>query len=171
MESISIVTSLISIYCALYFISQNTEVEDQTKLSEEMKVVLFLLILTSNMCFFTYWSACMFIELKAQLRTKFSKLYLILCLCGKVQKFEDEIKVQKEVEEHEILRERVLKSLKNVKDSYEQKAVILDKNKVERLEDYLTVIWQQIGVQETVQLDEKSKKRKERVKKGRNKVF
>jgi len=34
-------------------------------------------------------------------------------------KFEDEIKVQKEVEEHEILRERVLKSLKNVKDSFE----------------------------------------------------
>jgi len=56
-----------------------------------MKFVLFLLILSANLLFFSYWTALMFLELRNQIRTKFKNIYLIVCLCGRSEKLEMEI--------------------------------------------------------------------------------
>lgn len=72
MELLSIVTSLISVYCALYFIQDVSESESEEKkdsdnsitLSEPAKLLFFMVILTSNMAFFVYWVISMYFELK-----------------------------------------------------------------------------------------------------------
>ena len=72
MELLSIVTSLISVYCALYFIQDVSERESEVKkdtdtsitLSEPIKLLFFMIILISNMAFFVYWIISMYFELK-----------------------------------------------------------------------------------------------------------
>ena len=72
MELLSIVTSLISVYCALYFIQDVSESESEVKkdtdtsitLSEPIKLLFFMIILISNMAFFVYWIISMYFELK-----------------------------------------------------------------------------------------------------------
>ena len=65
METLSLMTSILTIYCGLYFLadasaasSENTE--SSVKLSEPSKVFFFLCIIFSNTLFFVYWARMMY---------------------------------------------------------------------------------------------------------------
>jgi hypothetical protein len=73
MELLSLITSMLSIYCGLYFIADISESEDSETssnsqnhvyLTTSSKVFFFFVILMSNLVFFTYWAAMMAMELK-----------------------------------------------------------------------------------------------------------
>ena len=87
MEMLSIITSILTVYCGLYFLSDNPEVYNSSddsvssadnglRLSTATKFILFLVILISNLVFFSYWTYKMLSEIKNLLRSKFKKLYL-----------------------------------------------------------------------------------------------
>lgn len=91
LEMISLLTSSLSIYCGFFFISSIPEadmaslpavVKGGIALSDNMKLILFMIILISNVCFFGYWAFKMFQEMKATFIKKAEKIYLLLCLCG-----------------------------------------------------------------------------------------
>ena len=97
MEILSLLTSMLSIYCGLFFISDvSSRSSDQEKqegemvLNEHTKIFFFAVILISNLCFFLYWGIMMYLEIKNMLRSKFSKLYLFCCLCGNMRRLDKE---------------------------------------------------------------------------------
>lgn len=51
-----------------------------------MKIVMFLMILFSNLTFFTYWLYKMYVEVRIVLLKKSEKVYLYLFLCGVKEK-------------------------------------------------------------------------------------
>ena len=59
-------------------------------LSEEVKMVFFLLILVSNLCFFIHWAMKFYHEMKLIVLLKMGKIYLLFCLCNDQQKLERE---------------------------------------------------------------------------------
>ena len=82
MEMLSIITSILTVYCGLYFLSDNPEVYNSSddsvssadnglRLSTATKYILFLVILISNLVFFSYWAYKMLGEVKNLFRTKF----------------------------------------------------------------------------------------------------
>lgn len=110
LESISIVTQLITIYCGFFFISdissalENPEYLTPTAkfeleqagivLSEAMKIALVIVILGFNAFFFTYWAFKMYQESKNVFRKKAPFLYTWICLCGDKNRYKAECRRQ-----------------------------------------------------------------------------
>ena len=89
METFSILTSMITVYCGLYYLSDQPEIysssdssvasaDNGLRLNNTAKLILFMMILLSNMAFFTYWGYKMGSELKNTIRSKFKRIYLYL---------------------------------------------------------------------------------------------
>ncbi|CDW74086.1 UNKNOWN [Stylonychia lemnae] len=100
LETLSLITSMITIYCGLFFIlnkpkywiEQNPDyARGSVSLSDAFQRLFFGIILVSNLFFFFYWVLKMYEEGKAKFREKFPKAYLTLCLCFNQSKFEKEI--------------------------------------------------------------------------------
>ena len=96
----SLVTSIISVYCGLFFVSNTPEeyIKEVPELSEkalvmgdETELFFFAVIIIANMVFFAYWLAQMYQEIKNKLRKAIPKIYLMVCLCGNKQKLLFEI--------------------------------------------------------------------------------
>ena len=88
-EAISLMTSILSIYCGLFFIadidpSNQEPTESNIELTESSKMFFFVCILFSNFVFFAYWSVMMYKETVNQFRIRFQRVYLYLFLCGNV---------------------------------------------------------------------------------------
>ena len=115
MENLSLVTSIVSIYCGIFYLSDqgsqgNSEEEEDLVLSTGSKNILFLIIVLSNLLFFLYWSSKMFTELKNTIRIKFSSFYLYLCLCGNKERLQEETEKRRIKDENEVLREEFIRS-------------------------------------------------------------
>jgi hypothetical protein len=91
LETVSLVTSTVSIYCGVFFItsvpvsalaSLPTSVKGVITLSNEMKFVLFGVIMFSNLLFFFMWVYKMVQEVRNTILLKMEKVYLYLFLCG-----------------------------------------------------------------------------------------
>lgn len=89
LETLSIATSMMTIYCGLYFITEmpvsylkaNPDSTNAIYLSEDMKMFFFSMIVLANALFFAYWCIKMYREVIAKIRTQFPKIYLCCCLC------------------------------------------------------------------------------------------
>ena len=99
---LSLTTSMVSVYCGLFFITNlpesvresNTSVSASTlTLSNTVLLFFFAIIVISNGIFFIYWGMKMFSEIKSKLRKALPKLYLWICLCGDRHKLEKEFLV------------------------------------------------------------------------------
>ena len=89
METFSILTSMITVYCGLYYLSDNPEIYNSSdnsvssadnglRLNSSSKMFFFLTILLSNIIFFTYWCYKMVGELRNTIRSKFKCAYLYI---------------------------------------------------------------------------------------------
>lgn len=90
LELISLVTSMITVYCGIFFIADkpsdwikdNPEVsKGSISLSENSLLILFIIIVVANLIFFTIWGYSMLLEIRLKIRSKFPKLYVAVCLC------------------------------------------------------------------------------------------
>ena len=122
LEIFSLASSMITIYCGLFFIydvpegskdyvngSKNNKLISIVKLPEWVKILFFFFIVLSNMMFFLYWIYKMYIELKSLIIKKLGKIYLFLCLCMNKSKFDYEKKTIEIQEENELMREEYIK--------------------------------------------------------------
>jgi hypothetical protein len=84
---------MITVYCGLFFMSDQPEIyqssnylvqehDNGLRLSEGMKIMMFLLIVGSNSLFFGYWVYKMYVEVRIVMLNKMEKVYMIMCLCG-----------------------------------------------------------------------------------------
>lgn len=110
LETFSLITSAVSIYCGIFFISDipakdlksvPQSVKGVINLSETMKLLFFLVIMLSNIIFFGFWAYKMLQEVKNTLIKKFERVYLAVFLCGDRNKLERLKNKQKIDEENE----------------------------------------------------------------------
>ena len=117
LETVSVVTSMISIYCGIFFIADKpldwiknnpNNANGAVYLSSDAKLGLFALILFSNLVFFVFWAFKMYKEIVLKFRKILPKVYTCLCLCGHIKKFEAVIKQDKLDEYNELLRDEYM---------------------------------------------------------------
>jgi len=179
LETLSLSTSMITIYCGIFFLSDMpevynsndpslSEVDNGLRLSEGLKLLMFFVIVFANLGFFLYWLFKMYKEMKAVIIKKFDKVYLFACLCGDREKLE-RIKYAIAVEEeNELLREDFLKSLKLLKKLYTTGTLTLNAQNIEKLQCYLNQnkvleVAGQLNIVDSEE-DKKRRKRMQRVK-------
>lgn len=146
LETISLITSSLSIYCGIFFITDipskdvpnlPSSVKSGVTLSEAMKFLFFIIIMAANIAFFGYWFYKMMQEVRNTVITKLEKLYLYLFLCGdkiKLDKIKNQIKID---EENELLREKYFGAVGNLKKMYKDGRLILTQKTLERAQVYL----------------------------------
>lgn len=134
LETISLLTSTLSIYCGVFFIADipskdvpdlPTSVKSVLSLSDEMRFLFFLIIMVSNLIFFGYWVYKMLQEVRNTILKKMEKLYLYLFLCGdkyKLEKLKNQLKID---DENELLREKYFKAVSHLKGLYKAGRVVL----------------------------------------------
>ena len=113
LETLSLITSMITIYCGLYYISDmpadyvlsNPDATNVLTLSNFTKLAFFGIIMSTNIFFLCYWCYKMYQEVKAKIRKTIPKIYLCLCLCMNKDKLEREFIQHRLMEENEFLKE------------------------------------------------------------------
>ncbi|CDW82066.1 UNKNOWN [Stylonychia lemnae] len=114
LETVSLVTSMVTIYCGLFFISNTKQSQidldpelsnKALQLSDNVLLALFAIILISNCIFFFYWLYKMLFEVRGKIMRSIPKLYLFLCSCNNQQKFQRGLRQLQIDEENETLRE------------------------------------------------------------------
>eukprot|EP00347_Sterkiella_histriomuscorum_P001801 403370625 len=146
LENLSLSTSMITIYCGIFFvinkpkkwIEQNPDYsQGAVSLSEEVQSLFFAVILISNIIFFSYWSYKMFEELRSQIRKRFTRIYLICCLCRNSQLLEKELLYQ-EVEQINLEnREHLILMSQRLLNLYNSGKLKLTQSIIQRLEKHL----------------------------------
>eukprot|EP00347_Sterkiella_histriomuscorum_P024148 403332142 len=146
LETLSLLSSLVTIYCGIFFLSNmkqsviDSDPELKTtalQLSQGTLVVLFLVIVTSNVMFLAYWSYKMYIEIKFKLIKKIPKIYMFFCNCGNQEAFHRELKQLQIKEENESLREQFSKIVQGIIKLQKNGQIILNQKNIEKLEVYL----------------------------------
>eukprot|EP00347_Sterkiella_histriomuscorum_P016375 403353429 len=146
LETMSIVTSMLTIYCGMFFvldrpkswIDQNPDyAKGAVALPDVIRNLFFALILASNFIFFAYWIVKMFEQMRAKIRTTCTQVYLTCFLCLNTQKLKKESEDYVISKEHSIYYEDALKVMQELEDLYKSGKLILNKHNIQRLQLYL----------------------------------
>ena len=150
METFSIFTSMITVYCGWYYLSDQPEIYNSSdtsiqsadnglRLNPSSKMFLFLVILISNLLFFAYWAYKMLGEIKNTLRTKFKKVYLYIFWWGNKQKMAKELRDRELKDDHDVLWEELENQLEQIKNAYRTGKILLNNVVIEKSALYLNV--------------------------------
>ena len=92
-------SSAITVYCGLFFISDTSFKEEMNfHLSEKTKILLFSVIVIPHMLFLGYWVYHFIKEMRDTIRGKLPRIYLTLFLCCNKSKLDHELEVEQYVE-------------------------------------------------------------------------
>eukprot|EP00347_Sterkiella_histriomuscorum_P009701 403340212 len=146
LESISIVSSILTIFCGIFFIvsveSTNVDTGEETSssqvnLTDNTKLMLFLIILTSNLVFFLMWIIKMIKQLRNILIKKLRVIYTLVCLCGNNKKYQDLLVQIEREEDNQILREKYSEALRQLELLCDNGELQLNIKNIEKLQFYL----------------------------------
>ncbi len=114
LETLSLITSILSIYCGIFFIANipsefvddiPPEVKGGISLDRGTNLFFFFIILASNLVFIFFWLYKIMNEVRIMVLKKMEKIYLCLFVCFD-KKLLEKHKAQMMIdEEHELLRE------------------------------------------------------------------
>ena len=97
----------------------------------------FVVIVLSNTFFFAFWIFEFFFEMRSKMILKFGKIYTAVILCGNHEKFK-KAKLQTLIDEdNEILRERFMRTIKEVYRLKMAGELVLNPNTLERFHQYM----------------------------------
>eukprot|EP00347_Sterkiella_histriomuscorum_P008702 403344080 len=143
LETLSLISSLITIYCGLFFLSNTKQslidVDPDLKskalqMNQQTLMFLFFMIVISNLLFLIYWTIKILKEIRLKLITKLPKLYLWLCLCNNHEAFIVAKEKLHILDENETLREQFLKQINNVIKLQKNGKIILNKSNIEKFQ-------------------------------------
>ncbi|CDW82348.1 UNKNOWN [Stylonychia lemnae] len=146
LETVSIITSLLTIFCGIFFIvavdtvdveTGESSSDSQVTLTDGTQLLLFAIILVSNISFFVYWAYKMLSEVQNMLIKKFAKLYTIFCLCGDKKKYELKLEAALIKEDNELLRERYQDILRQLSIMCDNGELMLNEKVLEKVAFYL----------------------------------
>ncbi|CDW89726.1 UNKNOWN [Stylonychia lemnae] len=165
LETLSVITSLTTIYCGIFFIVSINNIDGSQETSQDS------FQFTSNAAFFTFWLYKMIREIKNLLIKKFGKLYTMICLCGNQQQYQMILENAIIVEDNDIMREQFSETLKQIDQLCDNGVLVLNKKSLEKLQLYLSIskILDAAGIMPKVQYDPNKYKRFVRIKSRANK--
>lgn len=145
LETLSLVTSMITVYCGLYYISDASKTkseasdmnEKSVELSQGMKMFFFLVILLVNLLFLFTWIYSTFLVVQYNFMTKFPRIYMNLILCGNTKKFTKQVQEQQIREENDRLFETYQGCMRKLVKLQKTGELVLNKNTMEKIQMYL----------------------------------
>jgi hypothetical protein len=93
----------------------------------------FCTIILSNIAFFLYWLIGFLYEIRNSFIRDFRFLYLYLCLCGNVARYNNKLQDILINDENDALREKFVDTLDKLKELQTDGRLILTKIRVEKL--------------------------------------
>jgi len=103
LETISIITQIVTIYCGIFFISDVSTIIDNSGsitttmkeliadsgilLNEAAKLALIVLMIVANFVFFIIWASKFYFEVRNQLILKFPKIFTLVFLKGDKERY------------------------------------------------------------------------------------
>ncbi|CDW75586.1 UNKNOWN [Stylonychia lemnae] len=142
LEIVSIVTSMISIYCGMFFITDLPEkwVKENPDFSKgavildpNTKLAFFIIIVSSNGFFFCYWIIKMIDEIIQKIRNSFPKIYLFMCACGDVNKLDRQRQLFDVQQQNQIIQEKYFIALARAKKQIKQAKIELNQENYEKV--------------------------------------
>ena len=115
-EEVSLLTQIVTIYCGLFFISnveQGAAGYDATtslSMSEDTKLVLFMVIVLSNVIFMVLWIVKFIITMKTKIKTDHERLYIIFFLCCR----RDKLSLDSAVQAANAKRETIIEKIEDI---------------------------------------------------------
>ena len=146
LKSLSLFTSLITIYCSMYFLSDisgldasqiSTSSGNSVSLNQSVKVTFFVLIVLCNASFFLFWGYKMYDDIKYKFRKIMPKVYIAVCLCFDKHKLEKELAQEKIDLENIENRENFVKMLSKIKQLQANNQLILNHKSMEKIRQQL----------------------------------
>ena len=148
MEMLSIMTSMITIYCGLFFVSHLPEVynsddasvreaDNGLRLNKGSEIFFFSVIILWNIAFVIYWITKMLQEARNTVRSKLERIYLWICLWGNRNKLEKQKKEQEIRDNNDILKEKFDLFLEGIKDLHTTGRIVLNDTNIEKVGLYL----------------------------------
>ncbi|TNV88194.1 hypothetical protein FGO68_gene1286 [Halteria grandinella] len=125
LELVSLMTSSISIYFGVFFISDSFAInlDEEKPLGEDTKLFMFTVIVLSHAFFFCYWLQCFFNEFRLTIRQRYPRLYTTLFLCCREARLKHELEIDDAIDKmRPFLRkyEDLLEFLKKRKVAYDK---------------------------------------------------
>ena len=115
-EEVSLLTQIVTIYCGLFFIS-NVDKSDagydattSLSMSEDTKLVLFLVIVLSNVIFMVLWIVKFVLTMKTKIKTDHENLYVIFFLCCR----RDKLSLDSAVQAANAKRETIIEKIEDI---------------------------------------------------------
>ncbi|CDW87963.1 UNKNOWN [Stylonychia lemnae] len=142
LESLSLATSLVTIYCGIFFILNqpqswiDSDPENQIaalSLNASLQSFFFSVILIANLLFFLYWAIRMYYEMRARFRSQFQKIYLVLCLCFDKSKLEGELKAYELELINRKYEEEFQRQIKQFRNIFESKKMHVNEKVISKL--------------------------------------
>lgn len=94
----SLMCSVVSVYMALFFMEDSSEENpdaetdrDTLVLGDHVKLLMFVVIVLFNIYFIALLASATYSEVSKQFKKEFPKMYISLCMCGNVKKFDKEL--------------------------------------------------------------------------------
>ncbi|CDW88401.1 UNKNOWN [Stylonychia lemnae] len=146
LETLSLITSLMTVFCGIFFLVSVETVDittgevtgsGQVDLNESNKLLLFFVILLSNIAFFGYWIIKFLVELQHVFLKTQPKLYTFLFLCGDHKKYNLRLSRAMMEEENELRKEKYTDQLKILENLVETGELYLDESSVNKAVNYL----------------------------------
>ncbi|CDW71929.1 UNKNOWN [Stylonychia lemnae] len=142
LEIVSLVTSMISIYCGMFFITDLPEkwikenpdfANGAVILDPNTKLAFFIIIVISNAFFFCYWTIKMFEEIMQKLRNSLPKIYLYMCACGDINKLQREKQIFDVKMKNQSIKEQYFIALALAKKQITEAKIVLNQENYERI--------------------------------------
>ena len=130
-EDLSLITGIITIYCAIFFItsrsSNSVDFNSSTdyELSDEGALIIFGIIIAANLAFLLTWVAKFIGIIRALIKERYQRIYVCLFLCCRADKLHREGEEQaKEAKREGIIEkiEEIQFFFKDMKNLYERTA-------------------------------------------------
>ncbi|TNV87910.1 hypothetical protein FGO68_gene12524 [Halteria grandinella] len=142
LELVSLLTSSISVYFGVFFISNNftgSDLDDQP-MSDQSKLFMFTMILLSHTFFFCYWLYCFFNEFRFTFRQRYPRLYLMFFLCCR----EERLKLELDVDQSKEKMKPFLRKYQDLLDFLNKQMAFYEKGEIpaedKELRDKLFII-------------------------------
>lgn len=109
-ESISLATQIVTIYCGLFFISQKDETSStydantDFSMSPRQQTIFFAAIVAVNVVFFFVWSFRFLLAMRTMIKQNYPRTYVVVFLCCRKDKLiKDEAKLARDAKRETII--------------------------------------------------------------------
>ncbi|TNV88103.1 hypothetical protein FGO68_gene7380 [Halteria grandinella] len=153
LEIISTMSSAISVYFSIFFISGRSKAStSQTVISEQSSLLMFMIIVLSQCLFFIYWIYSFITEFRITIRKKYPRLYTTFFLCCKKEQYLIEREIDRFNEKLAPFTTKVSELQKYIDSAFDMYQKNMIPNEDKKLREYIIKF---VKLKELIERDQK----------------